>query len=50
MFTVQEIHGTAKILKQAIGYVTGDSQFSGGWGRFPVKLMKIVTQFETYKG
>lgn len=50
MFTVQEIHGTAKILKQAIGYVTGDSQFSGGWGRFPVKLFKVVTQFEVIRG
>ena len=50
MFTVQEIHGTAKILKQAIGYVTGDSQFSGGWGRFPVRLFRVVTQFETIRG
>ncbi|MEI6634496.1 MAG: phage tail protein [Chlamydiota bacterium] len=49
MFAVHEIHGRSMIPGHAIGYVTGDSQFSGGWGRFPVRLFKVVTQFETIK-
>jgi phage tail-like protein len=50
MFAVHEIHGRSRIPAYAIGYVTGDSQFYGGWGRFPVRMFKVVTQFERVPG